>query len=243
MNSGIGRIYSPNRQITRVRTTAGIAGKTAYQLAVDGGYTGTEEEWLDGLIGKSAYEVALDQGYVGDEDEWLESLIGLSAYQVALDNGFIGTEEEWLEGLKGKSAYQIAVKNGYQGTEEEWLDDKVDKSILNALVAPSTLSVVSGSCVWDISNGLPSSNAVISSLSGTATLSFVLPSEEPPNLFGWFTLLVVAQSNGILLLDTNTISLGDFDAPELVPGLNILSFYVGASNKVSYCGMTGGHEI
>lgn len=60
-------------------------GKSAYEMAVEHGFTGTEEEWLaslrghdgaDGSDGKSAYEVAVSQGYQGTEEGWLESLRG-----------------------------------------------------------------------------------------------------------------------------------------------------------------------
>lgn len=61
---------------------------------------------IAGADGKSAYEVAVEQGFVGDVNMWLESLIGegepgKSAYEVAVDTGYIGTIEEWLESLKG----------------------------------------------------------------------------------------------------------------------------------------------
>lgn len=59
-----------------------------------------------GADGKSAYEVALDNGFVGTEVEWIETLKGSSAYQVAIDNGFVGTEEEWLESLRLKASPQ-----------------------------------------------------------------------------------------------------------------------------------------
>lgn len=52
-----------------------------------------------GPPGKSAYQHALDQGFVGTIEEWMESLKGSSAYQVALNNGFVGTEQEWLDSL------------------------------------------------------------------------------------------------------------------------------------------------
>lgn len=67
--------------------------------------------------GLSAYEVALDNGFIGTEAEWLESLVGpqgppgdgsgggggddASAYEIAVANGFVGTETEWLESLVG----------------------------------------------------------------------------------------------------------------------------------------------
>ena len=121
----------------------GANGKSAYEIAKAGGYTGTEEEWLvslkgadgtNGTNGKSAYEIARDGGYTGTEAEWLESLKGAngkSAYEIAKAGGYTGTEEEWLESLKGadgtngtngKSAYEIAKDGGYTGTEEEWLE-------------------------------------------------------------------------------------------------------------------------
>ena len=89
----------------------GMDGKSAYELAVENGYRGTEEEWLASLKGntgndgKSAYELAVEKGYQGTEEEWLASLNG--------SNGNDGDD--------GKSAYELAVENGYQGTEEEWL--------------------------------------------------------------------------------------------------------------------------
>lgn len=81
--------------------------------------------------GKSAYEIAVDSGFSGTETEWLASLKGekgddgKSAYQLAVDSGYIGTVDEWLSSLKGedgKSAYEIAVENGFAGTEQEWID-------------------------------------------------------------------------------------------------------------------------
>src|SRR5215207_1096656 len=58
-----------------------------------------------GEDGASAYEVALENGFVGSQAAWLASLHGAdgedgedgaSAYEVAVANGFVGTEEEWL---------------------------------------------------------------------------------------------------------------------------------------------------
>lgn len=63
-----------------------------------------------GEPGKSAYQHALDNGFVGTEEEWLESLesnaLGKTAYEVALENGFIGSELEWLASLEGPQGPQ-----------------------------------------------------------------------------------------------------------------------------------------
>lgn len=78
-----------------------ITGKSAYEVAVANGYTGTISEWLASLNGKSAYEIATANGYTGTPTQWLESLKGKSAYQLAVANGFTGTEAQWVESLKG----------------------------------------------------------------------------------------------------------------------------------------------
>ena len=73
----------------------GKPGKSAYELAVDQGFSGTESQWLEslkkgpagpqgqpgkdgknGIDGKSAYELAKEQGFAGTESEWLKSLVG-----------------------------------------------------------------------------------------------------------------------------------------------------------------------
>lgn len=65
-----------------------------------------------GMAGKSAYELAVEKGYRGTLDEWLASLNGSngddgkSAYELAVENGYQGTEEEWLASLKGGAGDQ-----------------------------------------------------------------------------------------------------------------------------------------
>ena len=57
-----------------------------------------------GKDGKSAYEIAVEHGYQGTEEQWLESLKGAdgkSAYEIAVEHGYVGTEEQWLASLKG----------------------------------------------------------------------------------------------------------------------------------------------
>lgn len=56
------------------------------------------------LVGKSAYEIAKEKGFEGTETEWLESLVGVdgkSAYAYAKDGGYTGTEAEFSEMLAG----------------------------------------------------------------------------------------------------------------------------------------------
>ena len=117
-----------------------ITPNDAYRIAVEHGFVGTVEDWLEsmkGLPGKDAYEIAVECGYEGTREEWVASMAtggnGLSAYEIAVNHGFEGTEEEWLASLHGRdgdgiSAYEIAVNHGFEGTEEEWLESLKGKS-------------------------------------------------------------------------------------------------------------------
>ena len=66
----------------------GAAGKSAYEVAVDEGFDGTEADWLESLRGKPG-----SRGGIGPE--------GKSAYEIAVKEGFEGDELEWLDSLKG----------------------------------------------------------------------------------------------------------------------------------------------
>jgi hypothetical protein len=68
------------------------------------------EPGATGPAGESAYDVAVDNGFEGTESQWLTSLHGTagtngadgdSAYEIAVSDGFVGTEEEWLASLQG----------------------------------------------------------------------------------------------------------------------------------------------
>lgn len=91
----------------------GAPGKSAYQIWLDAGNTGSIPEFLEslrGADGKSAYQIWLDAGNVGTPTAFLNSLIGadgLSAYEVAVANGYVGTELQWLDSLRGPAGPSI----------------------------------------------------------------------------------------------------------------------------------------
>ena len=117
----------------------GADGKSAYDLAVENGYTGTVAEWLaslvgevgaagqngkdgvDGANGKSAYELAVEKGYTGTIDQWLESLVGKTG--ASGSNG-----KDGVDGQNGKSAYELACENGFEGTLSKWLDSLIGEA-------------------------------------------------------------------------------------------------------------------
>lgn len=77
----------------------GKDGKSAYQIAIENGFVGTEIEWLESLKG-------------ADGQDGVNGIDGKSAYEIAVANGFIGTESEWLESLQGKDG-----ANGRDGVD------------------------------------------------------------------------------------------------------------------------------
>ncbi|MBQ8657549.1 MAG: trypsin-like peptidase domain-containing protein [Clostridia bacterium] len=90
--------------------TGGAQSKSAYEIAVENGFEGTEADWLDTLTkGKSAYDLAVENGYTGTEEAWLQSLKGsdgkdaedidpYAAYQSAIENDlFEGSYIQFLE--------------------------------------------------------------------------------------------------------------------------------------------------
>lgn len=94
-----------------------------------------------GKNGKSAYEIAVEHGFVGTETEWLESLKGVDGKDGVNGkdgcdgrngvDGLTGKDgkdgadglpgRDGINGTDGKSAYIIAVEHGFSGTENEWL--------------------------------------------------------------------------------------------------------------------------
>ena len=97
----------------------GTDGKSAFEIAVEHGFVGTEAEWLkslkgvdgkngvDGLPGKDGKDGADGlPGHNGADGkngvDGIDGSDGKSAFEIAVENGFAGTEEEWLQSLKGK---------------------------------------------------------------------------------------------------------------------------------------------
>ena len=70
-----------------------------------------------GTDGKSAYQIAVEQGYQGSESDWLSSLKGDKGEKS--NTGAKGNPGQ--DGADGKSAYAIAVEHGYEDSEEKWL--------------------------------------------------------------------------------------------------------------------------
>jgi hypothetical protein len=70
------------------------------RLLPDGSYKNYRTLASKLRVGKTAFDLAVDNGFVGTEAQWLASLVGESAYQTAVRVGeFTGTEAEWVQAL------------------------------------------------------------------------------------------------------------------------------------------------
>lgn len=94
----------------------GDPGKSSYEMAQEEeGFTGTKQEYLEslhGAPGKDLYQAAVERGYKGSFDDFLEKQKGApgapgkSNYELAQEDGFQGSLTEYLQRQKGKDAYE-----------------------------------------------------------------------------------------------------------------------------------------
>ena len=97
----------------------GTDGKSAYEIAVEHGFAGTEAEWLESLKGVDGKDGV--NGKDGcDGRNGADGLPGKDGKDGA--DGLPGRDGiDGVNGSDGKSAYIIAVEHGFSGTENEWL--------------------------------------------------------------------------------------------------------------------------
>ena len=97
-----------------------INGKSAYDIALDNGFKGTEKEWLESLKGEPGMkgEPFLYKDFTKEQ---LDSLKGEKGEPFTY-NDFTKEQLENLKGEQGENAYDLAKKHGFEGSEEEWLE-------------------------------------------------------------------------------------------------------------------------
>ncbi len=103
----------------------GENGLSAYELAVQNGYTGTLTEWLKSLKGADGIN-----GTNGtDGKNGIDGKDGLSAYEIAVKNGFVGSESEWLDSLKGENGSELDLSKYVTQTALIYLQDSLKRDI------------------------------------------------------------------------------------------------------------------
>ena len=191
--------YLSNNTIESVEfeVPEGEKGKTAYEVACDNGFKGTEKEWLESLAGedgKSGVYVGAEEPQ-DDSNVWIDpegketDLRGKSAYEIALDHGFEGSEEEWLESLVGKD-YVLTETDKTEIAEEAaalvdtsgFVPRNQGSSNVGKILVVGTdgmltlVDMPEGGASGDVTGTLDESNNILLSgnlASGTYTLSFV----------------------------------------------------------------------
>lgn len=82
---------------------------------------------LEGQDGKSAYELAVENGFDGSMQQWIQSLVGKSAYEIAVELGFEGTKEEWESSLHGDFFY-VMYSDEYPTSDSDMYSDPTNHS-------------------------------------------------------------------------------------------------------------------
>ncbi len=91
-------------------------GLSAYELAVQYGYEGTIQEWLDSLNGKSACEIAKESGYTGSETDWTASLKATAGKDgVGIKTAAFSNSNELLITLTDGTVLNLGVADGQNG--------------------------------------------------------------------------------------------------------------------------------
>lgn len=133
--------------------TSGQDGLSAYEIAVNNGFTESESDWLLSLNGT-------------DGISGIDGIDGKSAYEVALDNGFIGSESEWLETLKGQKG-----DKGERG--DGWNIVKTYGSVVEMDADFSNVTVEDGDLVSISTNSDEEDNAKVF-MKGSTAFHFVV---------------------------------------------------------------------
>lgn len=137
----VGELYLYNSDAT-------IIAKSAYEIAVDNGFEGTEQEWLEsfsrGANGKSAYEYAKEGGYNKSEEDFAEDINPDNINATA--NAFIVAELAKRGQLKPEFAQS-----------EEWLNENGDESKLYVLPDGMIWASIYSEITVEPTNAIPKS--------------------------------------------------------------------------------------
>lgn len=119
---------------------AGADGASAYQVATNNGFVGTETEWLASLKGEQG-DAGLNGADGQDGAQGEQGETGPQGPAGEDGSGGPGTEgpqgpagqdgaqgetglagQDGIDGADGDSAYEVAVAEGFQGSQAEWLE-------------------------------------------------------------------------------------------------------------------------
>lgn len=150
--------FSPIAQVTKVGKVATISIRDEV-----GTTTATVSDGEEGSNGKSAYEVAVDEGFVGTEAEWLASLVGPQGAQGVQGpqgiQGVQGIQGETGIGVPDSGAQgQVLTKKSGINYDTEWktLGTAAEKNA-TSFVRPNSHDLVDSNAVYQAINNALSS--------------------------------------------------------------------------------------
>ena len=128
----------------------GEKGSSAYQIAVEQGYQGSESDWLSSLKG--------DKGNTGAKgNPGQDGADGKSAYAIAVEHGYEDSEEKWLLSLKGekgdtgergeKGDAGVAGKDGFSPIANVVKDGSVITITITDKNGTTTVTLTEGAAV------------------------------------------------------------------------------------------------
>ena len=119
----------------------GTDGKSAYQIAVEQGYQGSESDWLSSLKG--------DKGNTGAKgNPGQDGADGKSAYAIAVEHGYEDSEEKWLLSLKGEKGDTGADgKDGFSPIANVVKDGSVITITITDKNGTTTVTLTEGAAV------------------------------------------------------------------------------------------------
>lgn len=174
--------------------SGGSDGKSAYEIAVEQGFTGTEAEWIASLQGSDGANGITP--HIGDNGNWYigETDTGVSAAGEKGDTGPAGADgndgAQGPAGKDGKSAYQYAQNGGYTGTEAEFAAKLAQEKFANP-------------------NALTFTGAVTGSYDGSAAVSVEIPAGGGSSGGVNYTLAVDVLASGTVAAgSTDTVDTG-----------------------------------
>lgn len=143
---------------------------------------------LNGSDGKSAYEIAVENGFVGSEADWIASLQGSDGVNGSDGkDGADGTISDLTSTALNLLAdsYQLAVKDGYSGNFAEYINDcfagvsdsstlAVNKGLLSSVIVYCKFSTVSSFPYGSSGSGSQQGSGVIYKLDKTNGTAYII---------------------------------------------------------------------
>lgn len=142
---------------------------------------------VKGDPGASAYQVARDGGYGGTQAQWLTSLKGAdgaSAYELARAGGYGGTATQWLAGLKGADGKNASALLGSVTIAETAIIAIAAGVRRRPVTIPVALGAKPGDALLIVPKAPPPPGFVVQGVWASATTTLSVDLTVPPITIG-----------------------------------------------------------